>query len=93
MLLKILGAGQGQLRIILMSEQVFLAVLSVGSGYLLAEVLCRVLIPNLMESAVVVPYGLVMPLLVIAVMLNIVMSGLLSREIFRAKPLELIRSV
>ena len=48
-----------------MSER-FLAVLSVGSGYLLAEVLCRVLIPNLMESAVVVPYGLVMPLLVIA---------------------------
>lgn len=90
-LLKVLGARRATLRKILITEQVALSGLGASAGWLLSEVLSRILWPFFFEVPVVVPYALIVPFLAFTVLLSVALGALTSRRVSERPALELLR--
>jgi putative ABC transport system permease protein len=90
-LLRVLGASRADLRRILVAEYMGLALLGTLGGWLLAEVVNRLLLPGWFETSVYVPYGLVAPLAVATVLLNTLVGMLVGRRVSQHAPLALLR--
>jgi putative ABC transport system permease protein len=90
-LLRVLGASRADLRRILVAEYMGLALLGTLGGWLLAEVINRVLLPRWFDTSAHVPYALVVPLAVATVLLNTLVGMLVGRRVSSHAPLALLR--
>jgi putative ABC transport system permease protein len=90
-LLRVLGASRSDLQRILVAEYLGLALLGTLGGWLLAEVVNRLLLPRWFETSAYVPYALVVPLAVVTVLLNTLVGMLVGRRVSRHAPLALLR--
>ncbi len=91
MLLKVLGAKRKDLRRILSAEYALLAILGSLSGWLLAEAINRPLFSQFFRVDAELPYRLLIPMAVVIVLLNVIAGLMVSRQIFRSTPVELLR--
>ena len=91
MLLKVLGANKSDLRKILTVEYGVLAALGCLCGWVLGEIISRVLLGFFFEAPVVVPYGRVVLALGAILVLNTAVGLLISRDTARARPLDVLR--
>jgi putative ABC transport system permease protein len=90
-LLRVLGASRSDLRRILIAEYMGLALLGTLGGWLLAEVINRLLLPRWFETSAHVPYSLLIPLAAGTVLLNTLVGMLVGRRVSQQAPLALLR--
>lgn len=90
-LLKVLGASRRDLRRILATEYVLLAVFGVGAGWALAELVGRAAIPFLFDTPARVPYVGLALLGMFTLGLNIVVAVLAGRRVSRHTALAILR--
>jgi putative ABC transport system permease protein len=93
MLLKILGATPAQLNRILTTEYLCLATLGAVSGWALAEVSVRILLPFYFETAAAVPYGQIALTVLGAIVANGLTALWVGRQVAAARPLALLREI
>jgi putative ABC transport system permease protein len=91
MLFKVLGASRADLRRILGAEYAALAVLGTFSGWLLAELLGRSVVPALFDAAAHVPYVTLSAIAVGALVLNTTVGLLVGRRVSGHTPLSILR--
>ena len=91
MLLKVLGANRRDLRNILGVEYAALAFLGALAGWILGELINRPLLQTLFATEVVVPYAIVLALVVGVVVLNTLLGLFVSRDVSRARPMDILR--
>lgn len=91
MLFKVLGASRSDLRRILGAEYAALAVLGTLSGWLLAELLGRSVVPALFDAAAHVPYATLASIAAGALVLNTAVGLLVGRRVSGHTPLSILR--
>jgi putative ABC transport system permease protein len=91
MLFKVLGASRADLRRILGAEYAALALLGTLSGWLLAELLGRSVVPALFDAAAHVPYGALSAIALGALVLNTTVGLLVGRRVSGHTPLSILR--
>jgi putative ABC transport system permease protein len=91
MLLKVLGASPRQLSRILIAEYATLSVLATSAGWLLTELTTRILVPQLFETQVSVPYATLAVLLSATVALNVAVAAWVGRQVSLSTPLDILR--
>ena len=91
MLFKVLGASRSDLRRILSAEYATLALLGTLSGWLLAELLGRSVVPVLFDAAAHVPYVALSAIALGALVLNTAVGLLVGRRVSGHTPLSILR--
>ena len=91
MLLKVLGANRALLRNILTVEYAVLAGLGCLCGWVLGEIISRVMLSFFFDAPVVVPYGRIALALAAILASNTAVGLLISRDTARARPLDILR--
>jgi putative ABC transport system permease protein len=91
MLYKVLGASRSDLRRILGTEYVSLALLGTASGWLLAELVGRMSVPRLFDASASVPYSALIALAAGALALNTLVAVLVGRRVSSHTPLSILR--
>ncbi|MBX7057709.1 MAG: FtsX-like permease family protein [Leptospirales bacterium] len=91
MLLKTLGASFRDLNIILATEYALLATLGVFAGWILAEGLNRALLSYLFHASAAPPYATLLLLGLAIIALNTLTGLAISRDVARARPLQILR--
>ena len=91
MLFKVLGASRSDLRRILSAEYAALAAFGTISGWLLAELLGRSVVPALFDAAAHVPYLALSAIALGALALNIAVGMLVGRRVSDHTPLSILR--
>lgn len=91
MLLKVLGASRSDLRRILTSEYLSLAVLGVSCGWLIAEGLNRLAVGMFFDAQPAMPYFSLLALATSGILLHTGMAVLVGRRVSNATPLSILR--
>ncbi len=91
MLLKVLGASRKDLRAILVSEYMALALFGTLAGWVLTEALTRFALPTLFEAPAVVPYRLLIGVALFSLAFNVTVGLLVGRRVSETPPLEILR--
>lgn len=91
MLLKVLGARRSDVLKILSVEYAVVAALGCVCGWLLGEVVSRILLQFFFDTQPVVPYGRIAIALAVIMALNTSVGLWISRDTARARPLDILR--